>query len=920
MFATKSTKSALAAPRAIELLSAVLCAAISAAAVILVAAPARADFIFDPGSFSGGSVSITGSTGIIGRPGNTIIVANGETGLFFFNGPSHPIDVAIAALQRNVGGILDFTLPVSPGAVTVVNGNTDGILGGWATNNQTDWVTVNGPSPGLLTPLTNYSNDTWAVGNQTTVTTADVVPADATTTTLRFNAAGAMPVTLADTAGQTNTLTSGGILISPNVGAADTAIVAAVGGASLTSGNGQDVIVHQGNTLGNFTLGATIVDNGATAVGLTKAGDGTMILPPTVANTYTGPTSIVAGTLVVSSLANGGSPSAIGQSSNAASNFWLNRGALNYVGSGATTDRLFTLGSIGTLASSGAGPIAFTNSGPLAFTFNGASDDLVLAGTNTGNNAFAPLYTDSASSGPNPLVAHNMLEKDGAGTWSVTNANTFSGGTTINGGTLLAENHTGSAFGSGPVTVNAGGTLGGDGAVTGAISFIGGILSPGNGIGTLTLGATTFDAAAQLTYQLGAPNIVGGGINDLTEVHGNLMLNGQLIIPVSDGMGIGTYRLFDYTGTLTNDGFSIGHLPLGVTGFLDFSVPHQVNLDITAVPEPSTWLLGALGALLCIIPRRPRCMLPMRLRFLVGISALITVAIGGIASAAPVSMAVMGDSINLLTPTYDTSWVVQLQNAGAITAHDYAFDGATSTDVVNSQLAPVVSLAQQGQITDSVLVVGTNDIGPYGPNAAYLFLDGGDPTPIINTAVANIEHAISSIAAANPNVHQVIANLPDMTVTPLIQELEQGYNLGPAVVQKAIDITNSINSQIEQFALDRHIPVIDLFKASEVLTPLYPWNFGGHTFDTAYAGNGFDILTQPEGIISNAISIAFNDAYGQHLPIFSDQQIVQTAGFTPDSGTTYYDAAQFVITPEPSALVLLAIGALALMGRRRNNC
>jgi hypothetical protein len=167
----------------------------------------------------------------------------------------------------------------------------------------------------------------------------------------------------------------------------------------------------------------------------------------------------------------------------------------------------------------------------------------------------------------------------------------------------------------------------------------------------------------------------------------------------------------------------------------------------------------------------------------------------------------------------------------------------------------------------------------------------------------------------------VIANLPDMTVTPLIQELVQGYNLGPAIVQEAIDITKSINSQIEQFALARQIPVIDLFKASEVLTPLYPWNFGGHTFDTAYADNGFDILTQPEGLISNAISIAFNDAYGQHLPVFSDQQIVKTAGFTPDSGTTYYDAAQFLITPEPSAILLstialLATGALAV--RRRH--
>ncbi len=283
------------------------------------------------------------------------------------------------------------------------------------------------------------------------------------------------------------------------------------------------------------------------------------------------------------------------------------------------------------------------------------------------------------------------------------------------------------------------------------------------------------------------------------------------------------------------------------------------------------------------------------------------------ASAAPVSMAVMGDSINLLTPDYDTSWVVQLQNAGAIAAQDFAFDGATSSDVIDSQLAPVVSLAQQGQITDSVLVVGTNDIGPYGPNAAYLYLQGGDPTPIINSTVSNIEQVITSIATANPGVHQVIANLPDISVTPLIQELVQQFGVSPAVIQQGIGVISTINSQIDQFALARHIPVINLFKASEVLAPLYPWTFGGHTFSTMFASNGFDILTQPEGIVANAIATAFNVGYGQNLPMFSDQQIVQTAGFTPNGGTTYYNAAQFVITPEPSAISLAALGGVALL-------
>jgi lysophospholipase L1-like esterase len=303
--------------------------------------------------------------------------------------------------------------------------------------------------------------------------------------------------------------------------------------------------------------------------------------------------------------------------------------------------------------------------------------------------------------------------------------------------------------------------------------------------------------------------------------------------------------------------------------------------------------------------------------------AIFAIAIAWTSSlvAAPISMAVMGDSINLLTPTYDTSWVVQLQNAGAITAHDFAADGAISDDVVNSQLPSVVSLAQAGQITDSVLVVGANDFGPYGPNAADIFLYGADPTPVVDNFVSNVEDVLSSIAAANPGVHQVVANIPDIAVTPLAQLLISEYGIPAANVAAGRNAIISANQQIDAYALAHHIPVIDLFKAADVLSPLYPWTFGGHTFSTMFASNGFDLLTQPEGIIANAMSTAFNFGFGQNLPMFSDQQIVTTSGFTPNSATTFYNAAQFVITPapEPSSMALLALGAASLVGigRRR---
>ncbi len=227
----------------------------------------------------------------------------------------------------------------------------------------------------------------------------------------------------------------------------------------------------------------------------------------------------------------------------------------------------------------------------------------------------------------------------------------------------------------------------------------------------------------------------------------------------------------------------------------------------------------------------------------------------------------------------------------------------------------MLSYIQQGLITDSALVVGANDVALDTSSAIALFL-GGDPQPVINSIVTHIEHVLTSIAQADPNVHQVVANVPDISVTPRFQQAFIDYSVTPQQIQAGRNAMMEANAQIEQFALSHGIPVVDMFKFADVVIPQYPWTFGGHTFPTAFSGNDLDILTQPEGIISNMMATAFNEGFGRNLPIFSDQQIVTTAGFTPNTDTTYYDVSQFVLlpTPEPSGVVLAALGGLALAG------
>jgi hypothetical protein len=62
------------------------------------------------------------------------------------------------------------------------------------------------------------------------------------------------------------------------------------------------------------------------------------------------------------------------------------------------------------------------------------------------------------------------------------------------------------------------------------------------------------------------------------------------------GFGVGVYRLFDYTGSLTDNGLDLGSLPSGFLYAIDTSTSSQVNLNVSAIPEASTMTLSILGA------------------------------------------------------------------------------------------------------------------------------------------------------------------------------------------------------------------------------------------------------------------------------------------------------------------------------------
>jgi autotransporter-associated beta strand protein len=191
---------------------------------------------------------------------------------------------------------------------------------------------------------------------------------------------------------------------------------------------------------GNGVVSGLISDGNTASSILTAAvysGTGTWTIPQT-ANTYTGSTSINAGVVEVAALAGGGASSSIGASSSAAGTWLAGGGTLRYIGAAAaSTDRLFTqtTGTTFTLdTSAAAGALTFSNTGAVVYSGTAAAQTLVLSGNNAGVNRFAP----SIGNG-NAGAAVTSLTKSGSDTWAISGASTYTGVTTVNGGTLQLD-------------------------------------------------------------------------------------------------------------------------------------------------------------------------------------------------------------------------------------------------------------------------------------------------------------------------------------------------------------------------------------------------------------------------------------------------------------------------------------------------
>jgi autotransporter-associated beta strand protein len=201
---------------------------------------------------------------------------------------------------------------------------------------------------------------------------------------------------------------------------------------------------------------------------------------------------------------------------------------------------------------------------------------LVTAGTTVGSIAGAGLYrigskqltvgTTNLSTTVSGIIADGgaaggtggSLVKVGGGTLTLAGANTYTGGTTINEGSLVVNGSLASG-----VTMN-GGTLGGSGSVAGLV-VNSGTLAPGNSIGTLRVNGNLVQGAGT-TYQV---EVNAAGQGDRINVGGTATINGGTVQVLAQS---GTYGR-NTTYTILNATGGVAGAYAGVTSNFAFLTP-----------------------------------------------------------------------------------------------------------------------------------------------------------------------------------------------------------------------------------------------------------------------------------------------------------------------------------------------------------
>lgn len=481
-------------------------------------------------TYTGATIISGGTLDMSGIASNPLNSSSGltftGTGTFVYEGgtakalPSTTVNSGVTANFRNSssGSNTSFTMASLSGSGTFSVDNPGG-------SGQGKGITFGNMSSftGVLRFQNTGSSFYFATPNLNDTVASNIVFAgNATSTAAGFRYTGSAGLTLTNRAFELSGSAGHNVEIR-NDGTSNSNFI--INSNLVVSGGAKTLTLRGTNTGGTSAFNGNVVNGTGSVISVTKSDTNTWALNGT-SNTFTGTitlssTTTSAGTLSYAS-AGGNNPITFSQTTGTAT--------LSYTGSGMTmsgaiTASALTSGTI-TLNASGAGAINYSNTASLGAAGSG-NKNLVLSGTNTGDNIFAGRWVNNTGGAA-------TLAKQGAGRWILTNANnTYSGGTTIGNNTANA----------GILDVRASGALG-----TGTVSIVSNTgngflaqlaLNHATGI-TLTNNFNTSGTNGVILNQTGnnviSGNIAligGGGNTTINSDGGSLTLSGGISINVA---------------------------------------------------------------------------------------------------------------------------------------------------------------------------------------------------------------------------------------------------------------------------------------------------------------------------------------------------------------------------------------------------
>jgi autotransporter-associated beta strand protein len=561
---------------------------LTASDIITLAAPVMVGAITIGGAGTSAFSYTLGANG-----GNAITLNNnGAVATITIVGNAQPDTIAAPLIIADAGGLTITNNGAQSRAQLVSGGITgtgnltigDGRAGGTSSSltystgaiNNSGTLTVNSSQSGTsiaiatalncvigtnVTTFTKIGPETNTLGAVNLYTGATIISAG----TIQLGVANAIPRT------SSVSIASGAILNLRGYGGT---IGALTGAGWVTNSTATVVTLNIGNNNSDGTFSGIIGTTAGTNISLTKSGSGTEVLSG--ANIYRGTTTIGGGILNAGILENAGISGPFGMSAAA------NPGSIVFSG--------------GTLQYSSA------NNNDYSGRFSTAAGQNISIGLNGQSVAFATALTSSGGS----LTITNST---GTGTLTLNNTETYSGATTINGGTL-ALGASGALASSSSVSIGAGGTFDVS-ALASPYNFGSSATLTASGTGTSSTTEADIVAGSSGTFSLGTRpvNLTWSGSSGdsttpcLNISQGTLAFNGNTITvsgPVG-GLGAGTYTLIATSGA----GALSGTAPVVSVTALDLAAGCAVtgttltssSLTITIAPEGAvgTWNGPASG-------------------------------------------------------------------------------------------------------------------------------------------------------------------------------------------------------------------------------------------------------------------------------------------------------------------------------------